>query len=101
MKPKTNSNDEITSFRAILDGVDYDVSYSPGAVLLDSMLANGLNPAFQCMSGNCGTCMVKLVRGDIEMKKSKALSQRVLDQGYILLCQSVAKSTDVLVDCDV
>ncbi len=100
MKPKTNSNDEIASFRAILDGVDYDVSYSPGAVLLDSMHAEGLDPAFQCMSGNCGTCMVKLVQGDIEMKKNKALSQHDLDQGYILLCQSVPKSADVRVDCD-
>ncbi len=100
MKPKNNSNDEITSFHAILDGVDYDVSYSPGAVLLDSMLADGLDPAFQCMSGKCGTCMVKLVQGDVKMQKSKALSQRDLDQGYILLCQSIAKSADVKVDCD-
>ncbi len=100
MKPDSNSNDQITSFRATLDGVDYDVSYSPGKVLLDSMLADGLNPAFQCMNGNCGTCMVKLMRGDIEMKKNKALSRRDLDQGYILLCQSIAKSADVRVDCD-
>ncbi|MCP3687339.1 MAG: 2Fe-2S iron-sulfur cluster binding domain-containing protein [Gammaproteobacteria bacterium] len=98
MKPKTSK--EIVSFRAILDGVNHNVSYSAGAILLDSMLADGLDPAFQCMSGNCGTCMVKLVRGDIEMKKTKALSQRDLDQGYILLCQSVAKSDNVQVDCD-
>lgn len=100
MKPESSSADDIASFRATLDGVEQEVSYTPGDALLDCMLADGLDPAFQCMDAHCGTCMVKLVAGDIEMRKNNVLSRRDLDRGYVLLCQSIPLSTDVWVDCD-
>jgi len=91
----------ITSFRAILDGEEHEVVYQAGEVLLDCMLAEGLDPAFQCMDGRCGTCMVIRISGDVEMRKNNVLSQRDLDQDYVLLCQSIPLTDNVLVDCDV
>ncbi len=94
------SADNITSFRAILDGEELVVAYQTGEVLLDCMLAEGLDPAFQCMDGRCSTCMVVKLSGDVEMRKNNALSPRDLDQGYVLLCQSIPLTDNVLVDCD-
>jgi len=94
------ATDKVTSFLAILDGVEHLVAYQAGEVLLDCMLAGGLDPAFQCMDGHCGSCMVVRISGDVEMRKNNVLSQRDLDQNYVLLCQSVPLSDDVLVDCD-
>jgi len=91
---------EIESFRAILDGAEYEVAYEPGRTLLDCMLAEGLDPAFQCMDGKCSTCMVLRLGGEVEMRKNKVLSQRDLERDYVLLCQSIPLTADVRVDCD-
>jgi len=100
MNTNSRSANDITSFRAILDGEEYDVPYRVGEVMLDCMLNEGLDPAFQCMDGHCGTCMVIRLGGEVEMRKNNVFSQRDLEQNYVLLCQSIPLNGDVLVDCD-
>jgi len=100
MNTNSPSPTEITSFRATLDGIEHEVAYQPGEVLLDCMLDADLDPAFQCQEGHCGSCMVVRVSGKVEMRQNNVLSQRDLDQGYVLLCQSIPLSADVRVDCD-
>lgn len=100
MNTNSPSPTEITSFRATLDGIEHEVAYQPGEVLLDCMLDADLDPAFQCQEGHCGSCMVVRVSGKVEMRQNNILSQRDLDQGYVLLCQSIPLSADVRVDCD-
>jgi len=94
------SAEEVISFRATLDGVEHEVPYLPGEVLLDCMLEADLDPAFQCQQGHCGSCMVVKTGGQVEMRNNDVLSRRDLDQGYVLLCQSIPLSGDVSVDCD-
>lgn len=100
MSAEIDSADNIAHFRATLDGVEHVVPYQAGEVLLDSMLDADLDPAFQCQQGHCGSCMVLKIRGRVEMRQNNVLSQRDLEQGYVLLCQSVPLSADVRVDCD-
>lgn len=100
MMPDSNAANGVTSFRARLDGDEHEVPYIAGEALLDCMLADGLDPAFQCMDGRCGTCMVKLLQGAVDMRKNNVLSKRDLEQDYVLLCQSIPLSADVNVDCD-
>ena len=100
MKSEQMTTNEIASFYATLDEVEHEVAYQHGEVLLDCMLDADLDPAFQCHDGRCGTCMVVLIKGDVEMRNNNVLSQRDLDQGYVLLCQSIPLSNDVSVDCD-
>lgn len=100
MKSEQFTTNEIASFRAMLDEVEHEVTYQHGEVLLDCMLDADLDPAFQCQDGHCGTCMVVLNGGAVEMRKNNVLSQRDRDLGYVLLCQSIPLSNDVSVDCD-
>ncbi len=100
MNASSPSAKDIESFRAILDGEEYDVPYSDGEVMLDCMLNDGLDPAFQCMDGHCGTCMVVRLGGEVEMRKNNVLSKRDLERNYVLLCQSIPLTDDVVVDCD-
>ena len=100
MNAQTDSTDDITSFRATLDGIEHEVAYQSGDALLDCMLDADLDPAFQCQEGHCGSCMVVRVSGEVEMRQNNVLSQRDLDQDYVLLCQSIPLSDDVWVDCD-
>jgi 3-ketosteroid 9alpha-monooxygenase subunit B len=100
MISKQLAADSINSFKATLDGIEYEVAYQAGEVLLDCMLDADLDPAFQCQEGHCGSCMAVLISGEVEMRKNNVLSQRDLDKGYVLLCQSEPLSDGVWVDCD-
>lgn len=101
MTSKPLSDRNITSFRATLDGIEYEVAYQKGEVLLDCMLDADLDPAFQCQDGHCGSCMVGMKSGEVKMRKNNVLSQRDLGKGYVLLCQSEPVSDGVWVDCDI
>jgi len=100
MNPDSNAIGAVSSFHATLDGIEHKVSWQVGEVMLDCMLDADLDPAFQCQDGHCGTCMVLLKSGEVQMRKNNVLSTRDLERGYILLCQSEPLTDDVSVDCD-
>jgi ferredoxin len=52
------------------------------------------------MAGACGTCKAKPVEGYVEMAHNYALKRDVLEQGYVLTCQSHPTTEFVIVDCD-
>ncbi len=91
---------DIASFDAILDGEQHTVPYLPGKTLLESMLAHDLKPAYFCQKARCGMCMVTKQNGDVVMRNSDILSKSDVEQGKILLCQSLPLSDDILVNCD-
>ena len=100
MNPESSATGAVKSFRAMLDGIEHEVAWQEGEVMLDSMLDADLDPAFQCQDGHCGTCMVLLKKGEVKMRKNNVLSTRDLERGYILLCQSEPLTDDVSLDCD-
>ena len=64
--------------RAIMDGLDVDIENS-------------------CRAGSCGSCKVKLLRGDVDMEVDDGLEPEDRVSGYILACQAIPK-TDVEVE---
>jgi ring-1,2-phenylacetyl-CoA epoxidase subunit PaaE len=72
---------EISADKTILDNLkDFDIPWS-------------------CLSGHCSTCMCKLVCGQVDMKENLALTDKEVENGFILTCQSFAKS-DIEIDFD-
>jgi ring-1,2-phenylacetyl-CoA epoxidase subunit PaaE len=70
---------EISSDKTILEQLlEYDIPYS-------------------CLSGHCSACMCKLICGEVTMLNSLALTDKEIEKGYILTCQSYAK-TDIKLD---
>jgi ferredoxin len=57
----------------------------------------GVRLPASCTQGMCGTCKVKLVSGQVEMKHNGGIRQREIDQGMVLLCCSKPLS-DLVVD---
>ncbi|TCP22667.1 ferredoxin [Scopulibacillus darangshiensis] len=55
-------------------------------MLLHSLLENGIEPEFDCQFGHCGSCMVRLVEGEVSHNTVPGISQGELDSGLILLC---------------
>jgi ring-1,2-phenylacetyl-CoA epoxidase subunit PaaE len=56
--------------------------------ILDTLLDMGYDAPYSCHSGACATCMAKIIHGKVEMDACFALSDREVENGYILACQS-------------
>ncbi len=74
--------------------------YYAGETILETARRGGLMINTNCVQGFCGSCQVSLLKGAVEMRKNKALTQKQLDNGAILACQSVPQTNDCLVEID-
>lgn len=78
----------------------HEVRYQAGDTVLEAARRAGLRPPFSCEAGNCATCMAHLDAGSVRMRANNALSPDEVAEGWILTCQSVPTSAEVVVDYD-
>ena len=83
-----------------LGGRRQSVDYQPGETILETVRRAGLKAPFACQQGNCGTCMAHLTEGEVSMRQNNALDEDDVREGWILTCQSVPTSAEVVVDYD-
>lgn len=69
--------------------------------ILDAALSAGADLPFACKGGVCSTCKCQLKEGTVEMKVNYALEKEELAQNFILSCQAIPTSEQVIVDFDV
>ncbi len=68
--------------------------------ILDSARAAGMPAPYACKAGVCATCRAKLLKGKVSMAANYGLSKEEVAAGYILTCQAVPETDDVMVDYD-
>lgn len=85
-----------------LDGLSGSVTspVSANESLLNAALRVRSDVPFACAGGVCGTCRAKVVEGEVEMDENYALEADEVAAGYILTCQSHAKTPNVTIDFD-
>ena len=83
-----------------LDRRKHTVRYEPGDTILDAARRAGLNAPFSCERGNCATCMAHVDEGRVAMRANNALSAEEVEAGWVLTCQAVPMSREVVVDYD-
>lgn len=66
--------------------------------ILDGALAAGADLPFACKGGVCSTCKCKVLEGSVEMKINYALDETEVAKNYVLSCQAVPTSKNVVVD---
>jgi ferredoxin len=54
--------------------------------LLDSLREQGVDLPYGCKYGGCITCAAKLTAGEIDQRAQKALNNRQINDGYVILC---------------
>jgi ring-1,2-phenylacetyl-CoA epoxidase subunit PaaE len=84
----------------VLDGRSTTVTVPPGTPVLDAAQLVRPDLPFACKGGVCGTCRARLVSGKLEMRRNYALEEDEVAAGYVLTCQSLAASDEVVVDYD-
>lgn len=73
-------------------------SYHSGETLLETARRANISIAFSCQNGDCGTCMVELKSGQVNMRQNNALDEKDLADGCVLACQAVPVSKSVEVE---
>ena len=78
----------------------HTLPYRAGDTVLETARRAGLHPPSQCEAGNCATCMAHLDAGSVHMRVNDALTVEDVEEGWILTCQSLPTSTEIVVDYD-
>ena len=65
-----------------------DIVVLPGETLLDAGLRAGLPLASSCRQGMCGTCRLRKISGEVDMREQSALFDDEIEAGEILACCS-------------
>jgi ring-1,2-phenylacetyl-CoA epoxidase subunit PaaE len=89
------------SVTVIQDGRSRSFTICPDKqTVLDAALEQGIELPYSCKGGVCSTCRCKLLRGEVEMDCNYALEDYEVARGFILLCQSYARSNELVLDYD-
>jgi ferredoxin len=83
-----------------LDRRTHSVAYQAGDTLLEAARRAGLAPPFSCEMGNCATCMAFLEAGTVTMRANQVLSREEVEEGWVLTCQALPTSREVVIDYD-
>jgi len=63
--------------------------------ILEFAEANNLNPDYSCRQGICGTCMCKILEGEVEYQTEPTAA---IAEGSVLICISKPKTSRVVLD---
>ena len=86
---------------AILDAEKVEFTLSPtGKTLLDAAEKAGLDAPFSCRGGVCCSCKAKIIKGSATMKMNYSLTDKEIQEGYILTCQAHPSSEELTISYD-
>jgi naphthalene 1,2-dioxygenase ferredoxin reductase component len=67
---------------------DISLSIQSGQNLLDVLKDNAIPISYSCMSGRCGTCRCKVIKGKVQHSGPEAGRPQLESDPYVLACQS-------------
>lgn len=68
--------------------------------ILDSLNEEGYDPPYSCRGGVCCSCKAKVIEGKATMKLNYSLTEKDVENGYILTCQAQPASEKVTISFD-
>ena len=68
--------------------------------LLEAGLESGFDLPYSCMGGVCCTCRAQLLEGQVAMMENYALEPDEVEEGAILVCQSLPLTKEVTISYD-
>ena len=84
----------------IVDDYSTKIKSTKQKTVLDSALDNDIDAPYSCNGGVCGSCIGKIIKGEVKMMKNTVLTDSELSDGLILACQAIPLSDIIEVDFD-
>ncbi|MBA4285030.1 MAG: hypothetical protein C0434_05815 [Xanthomonadaceae bacterium] len=86
------------AFTLHLERSNKDVPVQAGQSILDALQHAGIDPRYACMQGTCGTCVVKVVSGDVDHRDAYLSETEKAANTQMCLCVSRAKADRLSID---
>lgn len=71
-----------------------------GPAVLDKVNGDGLDAPYSCKGGVCGSCRAKVIQGSCTMTMNYSLTDKEVEEGFILTCQAHPSSEEVVITYD-
>jgi ferredoxin len=99
---ETDEAGDCVEIRACVNGEEFEATSEAGESLLASLLRIGASVPYSCQEGTCASCIARLKRGAVELRRGalQILPQQDIDKGLILACLCRPRSTRVHIDFD-
>lgn len=89
-----------TKVKVILDDEVFDFEMNSVKTVLDAVMAEEVDAPYSCRGGVCSTCRAKVIKGSVKMNLNYTLTDKEVEQGYILTCQSHPTSEELIISYD-
>ncbi|RBO93757.1 ferredoxin--NADP reductase [Nocardia puris] len=83
-----------------IDGITHEFAWPRERVLLDALLARGVDAPYSCREGACSACVCRVRDGEVKLLRNDVLEQEDLADGYVLACQAVPVTDTVRISYD-
>jgi ring-1,2-phenylacetyl-CoA epoxidase subunit PaaE len=84
----------------LYQGDEYKITVPPEKSILQTALDQGIDLPYSCQSGMCTACMGKCTSGKVQMEESDGLSDKEIQQGFVLICVGHPVTSDVIIEVD-
>jgi ring-1,2-phenylacetyl-CoA epoxidase subunit PaaE len=84
----------------VYQGDEYKITVPPDKSILQTALDQNIDLPYSCQSGMCTACMGKCSSGKVKLDESDGLSDKEIQQGYVLICVGHPATSDVIIEID-
>jgi len=82
-------------------GIETEFELETGSIsILDASIEAGVDAPFSCKGAVCCTCRAKVLEGRVKMDANFALTDKEVEEGFVLTCQSHPLTEKVVIDYD-
>ncbi|MCX5046371.1 ferredoxin--NADP reductase [Aldersonia sp. NBC_00410] len=83
-----------------LDGTTHTVECARTTRILDALLTTEVVAPYSCREGDCGSCVARLVSGEVNRGAGTALEPEDEADGYLLTCQATPAGDNIEIEFD-
>jgi ring-1,2-phenylacetyl-CoA epoxidase subunit PaaE len=76
-------------------GKTHTITCDKDTTILNAAMKQGIDPPYSCTVGVCTTCRAKVKVGSLHMLEREGLSDKEIEQGFVLTCQAVPRSNKI------
>lgn len=84
----------------IVDGESTEFDLDAKKIILDKAIDEDVDAPYSCKGGVCSSCKAKVLKGDVHMKAAYTLTDKEIEEGYVLTCQAYPRSKELVITYD-